>query len=552
MNKEFGNLGQAALILGLFNLCSQILGLFRDRSIASVIGPSPLLDAYYAAFRIPDFIFVSVSSLVSITIIIPFILEKMKDGKVSEEACDFISQLFTVFLFLIIIISGIVFIFLPNIVHFSTPGFDSGLQHQVVMLSRIMLLSPILLGLSNLFGSITQLFHRFFIYSLSPIVYNIGIIIGVIFLYPHFGISGMAFGVVLGALMHFLIQAFSSRKLGFSPHFTRRIDFKNIVKVLEISVPRTLGLSANSMALIAIVSFASFLGAGSISIFTFANNLQTIPQGIVGTSYAVAAFPLLAQAFARKSKEEFKKHLTKAGRAIIFWTVPITFLFIVLRAQIVRVVLGTNTFSWENTRLVAAGLALFSLSIMAQSMISLFSRAYYASGNTKRPLYINIACSVLIVIFSYELIHFFENTPMFRYFIESLLRVSDIKGTAVLMLPLAYSLGTILNFILHWVSVRKHFMKGEPFIAKTFFQMLGASFFLAITVYGVLFVFSPLFGTTTFWGVLGAGFIAGVFGILVGGIVLHLLKNEELKEFMASIKTKFWRAERIAPPQEEL
>lgn len=552
INKEFGNLGQAALILGLFNLLSQILGLFRDRSIATVIGPSPMLDAYYAAFRIPDFIFVSVSSLVSITVIIPFILEKMKDGKVTEETCDFISQLFTAFLFFIIIVCVIVFIFLPNIVHFTAGGFNLDMQNQVVLLSRIMLLSPILLGLSNLFGSITQLFHRFFIYSLSPLVYNIGIIIGVIFLYPRFGIRGMAFGVVIGALMHFLVQAFSSRKLGFSPHFTKKIDFKNILRVLEISIPRTLGLSANSMALIAIVSFASFLGVGAISIFTFANNLQTIPQGIVGTSYAVAAFPLLAQAFAKKSKEEFKKHLTKAARAIIFWTVPITFLFIVLRAQIVRVVLGTNTFSWENTRLVAAGLALFSLSIMAQSMIALFSRTYYASGNTKKPLYINITCSILIVVFSYTLIHLFQNFSYFRYFIESLLRVSDIKGTTVLMLPLAYSLGTILNFVLHWISVRKHFMHSEPFISKAFFQSLGASFFLGITAYGTLNFLSPILGTTTFLGVFFQGLIAGFFGILVGGFVLYILKNEEIEELVKNLKTKFWKAERIAPPQEEL
>lgn len=551
INKEFGNLGQAALMLGLFNLLSQLLGLFRDRSIAHYIGPSPMLDAYYSAFRIPDFIFVSISSLVSITVIIPFILERMKGGG-NEEAKKFISEIFSVFLFAIVFISLIIFILLPYIVHFTAGGFSPDMQHQVVLLSRIMLLSPILLGLSNLFGTITQLFQRFFIYSLSPIFYNFGIIFGVICLYPRFGIVGVAIGVVLGAFMHFLIQAIASTKLGFRPYLTSKIDFSNIKKVLKTSLPRTLGLSANSLALISIVSFASFLTVGSISIFTFANNLQTIPQGLIGISYAVAAFPLLARAYANENKSEFKKHLRASARAIIFWTLPITFLFIVLRAQIVRVVLGTGSFSWESTRLVAASLAIFSLSILAQSMVSLLSRAYYATGDTKRPLIINVSCSMFIIFLAYFLIHFFNNVPFFRYFIESMLKVTDIPGTAILMLPLAYSIGTILNFVLHWASVRKDFMEGEQFIFKSFFQSLGSSFFLGITAYGTLNFLSPVLGTTTFFGVFFQGLIAGFFGILVGGFVLYLLKNEEIEELVKNLKTKFWKAERIAPPQEGL
>ncbi|MES2416089.1 MAG: murein biosynthesis integral membrane protein MurJ [Patescibacteria group bacterium] len=551
INKEFGNLGQAALMLGLFNLFSQLLGLFRDRSIAHFIGPSIQLDAYYAAFRIPDFIFVSISSLVSITVIIPFILERMKDDK-NEEAKKFVSEIFTVFLIAIVVISFIIFLLLPYIVHFTAAGFDPAMQHQVVLLSRIMLLSPILLGLSNLFGTITQLFQRFFIYSLSPIFYNIGIISGVIFFYPMWGIKGLAFGVVLGAAMHFFIQALASTTLGFQPYLTKHINFSNIKKVLKTSLPRTLGLSANSLALISIVSFASFLTVGSISIFTFANNLQTIPQGLIGISYAVAAFPLLARAYASENKSDFKNHLRKAARAIIFWTLPITFIFIVLRAQIVRVVLGTGDFSWENTRLVAASLALFSISILAQSMIALLSRAYYATGETKRPLIINVSCSLSIIVLAYFLIHIFNNFPFFRYFIESMLRVSDIPGTAILMLPLAYSIGTIINFILHWVSVRKDFMDGEHFIFKAFSQSLGASFLLGATAYGTLYTLEPIFGTTTGWGIFLQGLIAGIAGILIGGYVLHLLKNEEIAELIKNLKTKFWKAERIAPPQEGL
>lgn len=141
---------------------------------------------------------------------------------------------------------------------------------------------------------------------------------------------------------------------------------------------------------------------------------------------------------------------------------------------------------------------------------------------------------------------------MFRYFIESMLKVSDIPGTAVLMLPLAYSLGTILNAMLHWFFVRRDFMEGESFITKTFFQSLGASFFLGLVSYVSLNILSPIFGTTTFWGVFLQGFISGILGIISAGLVLYLLGSVELRDVLKALKTKFWKAKTLVPPQEEL
>jgi len=432
------------------------------------------------------------------------------------------------------------------------PGFSPEMQNKVVELSRIMLLSPILLGLSNLFGAITQLFRKFFIYALSPIFYNFGIIIGVLFLYPVFGINGLAMGVVLGALMHFLIQVFASWGCGFAPRFSWPINFADIKKVVFVSLPRTLGLSFNNIALILIISFASFLKGGSISIFNLSFNLQSVPLGIIGLSYAVAAFPTLTKSFSGGKIDDFKNHLKSAARQIIFWSLPITFLFIVLRAQIVRVILGSGSFSWENTRLVAASLAIFSISIVAQGLIALFARAYYAGGNTKRPLLINFISSFSIVIFSILFLYIFKHYSIFQYFVESLLKVSDISGTEILMLPLAYSFGTIINLILLWLFIKKDFMKKETFIVKSFFQSLGASFFIGLVSYLCLNIFSPIFGTITFWGVFLQGFISGIIGISAGVLVLYLLKNEELKELAKTLKTKFWRVKVIAPPQEGL
>ncbi|MBU0998989.1 murein biosynthesis integral membrane protein MurJ [Patescibacteria group bacterium] len=550
--KESGSIGQAAFLLGCLTLLSQILALFRDRSIAHFIGPSPSLDAYYAAFRVPDLIFICVASLASITVIIPFLVARMDGDKVTDSARKYLNDIFSVFFFLMIAVALVAFFLIPNLISFIAPGLDPLYQAKVIMLSRIMLLSPILLGLSNLFGTVTQLFRKFFIYSLSPVFYNLGIIIGVLFLYPIFGIYGLALGVVLGAFLHFIIQALASHGSGFTPKLSFSPNFKDIKSVALTSLPRTLGLAFNNIALIFIIAMASFLKSGSISIFNFSFNLQSVPLNIIGISYAVAAFPTLAKSFGSGKKEEFKKHLKEASRAIVFWSLPVIFLFIVLRAQIVRVILGSGSFSWDDTRLVAACLAIFSISILAQGMITLLSRSYYATGNTKRPLFVNLSCSILIIILAYLFTHLFQNVLFFRFFIESLLKVDGISGTEVLMLPLAYSVGTILNFILHWVFVKKDFIPNESFITKTFFQSLGASFFLGVTAYVSLNILSTVFGTTTFWGVFLQGFISGILGIIVAVIVLYLLKSEELKDLVQTFTTKFWRAKVIAPSQEGL
>ncbi len=538
--------------MGCFTLLSQILALFRDRAIAHFIGPSLELDAYYAAFRVPDLIFISIASLASITVLIPFIVEKMNGDQVTDGARKLLNDVFTVFLGTMIAVSVIAFVLMPHLVSFITPGFVPLMQAKVVLFSRIMLLSPILMGLSNLFGTVTQLFRKFFIYSLSPIFYNFGIILGVILLYPIFGITGLVLGVVLGAFMHFAIQAITSRYCGFSQKLSFSINFGDIKRVALISLPRTLGLALNNIAEISMTVFASFLAVGSISIFNFSFNLQSVPLAIVGVSYAVATFPTLARSISEGRHDHFNQHLRASARSIVFWSIPATFLFIVLRAQIVRVILGSGHFSWNDTRLVAACLAIFSVSVLAQGMISLVSRAYYAKGETKRPLVLNFICSALIIVFAYLLMKVFENFAFFRYFIESLLKVDDIPGTEILMLPLAYSAGTILNFVLHWIYVKKDFMPTESFITKTFFQSLGASFFIGVVSYIGLNIFSPIFGTTTGWGVFLQGFISGILGICAGFLVLYLLKSEELKDLMNTLKSKFWRAKVLVAPQEEL
>ena len=187
------------------------------------------------------------------------------------------------------------------------------------------------------------------------------------------------------------------------------------------------------------------MSGGSISIFTLALNLQSVPLTIIGVSYSSAIFPTLSKLFIEKERDGFLVKMIESAKHIIFWSIPVTVLFVVLRAQIVRVIYGAGQFDWADTRLTAAALALFIVSVVGQSLILLFIRAYYAEGKTMKPLMISIFSSVAMVILGYALTKLYYAFPIFAFFLEDLLKVSGEPGTSVLVLPLAYSLGVFLN-----------------------------------------------------------------------------------------------------------
>lgn len=554
LNKEFHGVNEAALMLGGFAFLSQLLGLVRDRTLAHLVGAGPMLDIYYAAFRIPDFLYISVASLASVTVLMPFLVDKINsdsDGK--EKARKFINNVFSAYMLFMIMISIVVAIFIPYIAHYIAPGFKDEQLSLLITTSRIMLLSPIFIGLSNLLGTITQLFKNFFVFSLSPIFYNVGILIGIVFIYPELGVHGLAIGVVLGAIMHLSVQLPVILSHGFFPSFVSKINWKEIIEVVKLSAPRTLTLSCNSLAFIALIAMASTIKEGSISLFTFAYNLQSVPVGIIGISYSVAAFPVLVKSFSTKDIGSYTNYILNAARHIIFWSFPVIVLMIVLRAQIVRVVLGSDAFSWSDTRLTAASAALFVVSLASQSLVLLFVRGYYAASNTRKPLIINIFSSFMIIIFAYLFIHVLGHNSNLMNSLEMLLRVYGVSGTMILALPLAYACGSILNFFLIWFLFKKDFLKGQSSkLFKTFLQSFTGSVVMGIVSYLFLGVFDDVFNIATGKGIFFQGLFSGLLGISAGVLVLHLIKNRELADLIKTLNHKFWKNRFVAPEQREL
>jgi len=554
IHKEINGLHEAAYLLGAFALLSQILALFRDRLLAHFFGAGAVLDTYYAAFRLPDIIFVAIASIVSVYVLIPFLAEKSSISKLKEK--EFINTIFSAFFLIIITVSVIALIFTPWLMKLFFPGLvDTAQFADLILLTRVLLLQPIFLGISNLFASITQIHRKFVLYALSPVLYNVGIIIGIVFFYPSFGFMGLGLGVVLGAVLHLAIQIPFIVKNKFLPKITLSIvgtRFNDVKKVIFLSLPRTLALSAHQISLLFLISFASLMASGSIAVFNLSFNLQSVPLTIIGVSYSVAAFPTLAKMFSNGQKKDFLEQVLTASKHIIFWSFPAIVLFIILRAQIVRVILGSGEFDWADTRLTAAALALFAVSIAAQGLVLLFVRGYYAAGNTKKPLILNLISAGLVILFAFGLGKLFAGNPTFQYFIESILRVEGIEGTSVLMLPLGYSIALILNAIAFWVMFQKDFKSFSRSLSKTFFQSLSASIIMGFVSYEFLNVFDDLFDIDTFWGIFSQGLFAGIVGIATGVMMLVLLGNKEIGEVWKSLHSKFWRADTVAVEQEEI
>jgi putative peptidoglycan lipid II flippase len=539
-NKEFSQISEAALVLGSFTLLSQVLGIFRDRFLAGNIGAGSTLDIYYAAFRIPDLLFTIGAALVSVSILMPFLKTQLSKSKL--EGRKFIREIFTVFFFGITIAALICWFLMPFIAEYLFPGFNPVELSDTILLSRIMLLSPILLGVSNLLATITQAFKKFFVYAIAPVFYNLGIIIGIVWLYPIFGVPGLGYGVLIGAALHMLIQIPVVVRQGLMPSFTNKIDWPHIRNVVSHSLPRTITLSMSKIVFLIFLSIASTLVSGTISVFNLSYNLQSVPLAIIGVSYSVAAFPVLVDFFNSQNHAKFMSHVMGPIRQIVFWSLPVISLFVILRAQIVRVILGTGNFDWSDTRLTAASLALFIISVVAQSIILLLIRAYYASGRTWKPLWITLLSSAITILLAYIFVTAFNSIPSIQLFFESLLRIKGVAGSSVIMLSLAYSVGMFINLALLLTTFKKDFSyKKEYGITKTFWQSFSASIIIGLVAYVMLQILDPYFSQATTMGVFGHGFISAVVAMIAGVTVLYALKNEEIKLFTGAIRKKIWK-----------
>jgi len=558
ISQGVANVHAAALILGAAGFLSRLLGVLRDRLLALTFGAGRELDIYYAAFQIPDFISVIFLLGAASAAILPIFQEYLVEDR--HKAEKLISQLATLFLGSALILEAVIFFLVPVLMRIVVPGFSEEERALTVLLTRIILISPVLLGLSSIFSVVTQSFQRLWAYALAPLLYNVGIIVGIIGLVPIWGISGLAGGVVGGALLHFLIQWAAARNLGFAPQLfelsgVRLVVSEGIKRVLRLAFPRVLSLSFTNLTILALTAIGSTLASGSIAVFQLAYNLYFVPIGIFGVSYSVVLFPKISRAYILRDEREFFRELYLGIRTILFWIIPLAVLTVVLRAHLVRVALGAGAFSWEDTRLTAVVLGVMAFSMFAGALSSFIIKVFYALENTWRPFFVNIAASSITVLSAWGLAKFFSEQSELVKIIASFMRIADLPHKEVVGLAIGFSLGLILN-ILALLIVLSYLTKGifreiYPFRWEAVGKIIFAALIGGAAAYGLRVNFSETLPLITFWQVLWQGAVSGLMGFTVYLMALYLLGSEEVTNFVTAFRRRFFKVSALPPSWDE-
>lgn len=541
-------LHQAAYLLAGLTLASQAIALLRDRTFAYTFGVGQTLDLYYAAFRVPDLVFALVSSLVSAYIIIPRItgLDRDTTRRVLSESATF---LFGVGGLLCVVLAW----YMPQFLAFLYPSFIASPYHSdFVLLARILLAQPILLGLSGIISSVTQVHRRFFLFAVSPVLYNLGIILGTVVFYPLWGLPGIGVGVIIGAVMYLMVHIPVVTQARVLPRL-RLPTFTSMAPIVRNSIPRSLALGMSSITALVLTAIASRVATGSVSVFTFASNLEAVPLALIGSSYAVAAFPALSEASALEKRDEFISILSTSARHIILWSIILLGLTIVLRAHIVRVVLGTGAFDWDATRLTAALLAVLAVGLAADALKLLFSRALYAVRQSWRPLLYQIAGGAVTIILALWFLAMASSGMPAS--LAHLLRVGDVPGTEILLIALAATLGQIFLVLLSLIALRNVApgltrMLVRPLLDGSIAALVGSA-----AAYATLAFEGGIAPLTTLAAVFSQGLIAGVVGCASAALALYGIGNKEFHGTMDALdkllRLRAGRSDVLAPSAEE-
>jgi len=387
---------------------SHLIGLLKTRLLISVFFglKAPILDVYYAAFVIPDTIFqlLVIGSLSAA--FIPIFTRYL--AKKTSEAWYVAAMSLNLILLVFMVISVVIFIFAPEFSRLIAPGFNSSQIATMSSLLRVMLLAQLFFCISGFLTGMIQSHQRFLIPALAPVAYNLGIIGGIYFLSPSLGIYGPAWGVVIGAAVHMLIQLPTAIKLGF--RFIPRLDFSHpgVREIVTLIPPRSLALGIDQIEQFVSVILASLLAPGSLTILNVARLLYALPTSLFGVTIGQAALPTLSLQYSQSDKRRFHKTLTDSFLQVAFFALPLSTLFIILRIPIVRLVFGASSFPWTATLLTGKTLAILVVSASASAIMQLIVRGFYSLHDTKTPLLVGLFSALVNTILSVTAVQIFH------------------------------------------------------------------------------------------------------------------------------------------------
>ena len=390
----------------LMVLVSGVLGLIRWRVLNAWFSPEDT-GIFLAAFRIPNLLFDLLAAGALTSAFIPVFTRFLMENR-QADAHKMASAVINLTILLLTIIAVPVLIFTSQISAVLAPGFSPDQIERMAFFTRIMIVFqvvPLLIG--NFFTGILQSYNLFIIPAIAPIVYNLGMIMGIVAFAGTFGLLAPVIGVGIGAIFFLLIQVPLIVQTGYTHIFTLSRRIEGVAEVGKLMAPRLVGLAISQVDITVDLMLSTLLGSKMVTVFYFAQSLQQLPVRLFGTTVAQAALPTLSATWAQKNEDEFRKSLLKAIHMIVFFVLPVSVLFMVLRIPIVRLLYGAARFDWEATVLTGVTLSLFSLSLCAQAISNVLIRAFYALYNSKTPVIVSSISvgvnSILSLIFILEL-----------------------------------------------------------------------------------------------------------------------------------------------------
>ena len=392
------------IVMAAFVL-SRMLGLVRDIIIALVFGTGNGLGSYNAAFRVPDTIFLLVIGGVVGSAFIP-VFSAMRQRQEYDASWRLTSTLINISLVIISLIGLVAALLAPQLVGgIIAPGFSPQQQALTVDLTRIMLLSPLFLGLGGWAQGVLNAENRFALSAFAPIFYNLGIIAGAVLLAPAFGIYGLAWGVVIGAFLHFASQVPGLIKVGMRYQLRLNLRDRGVGQVMRLIGPRLIGQLAFQMNFIIITALASGLGEDRVSAINYAYALMMLPFGVFALSLSTVIFPTLTAQFARNELAPLRNTLWAGVRVLVFISAASAGGLLALRYQIIALLYQHGTkFTAASTELVAEPLFWFSLGLVSYSVVEVLTRSFYAMQDTRTPVKIAVATVLLNALFAVSLV----------------------------------------------------------------------------------------------------------------------------------------------------
>jgi len=467
----------AATIIMIMVLASKFLGFVRQRTLFTYFSPADT-DLFLAAFELPDLIFeVFVYGILSAAFI-PVFSKYLSRGKEKEawhvavSSLNLLLVVFGLFALLVFVFAGPLYSLITGGFVKGVVGADGGFTKDqvaiVVSISRLLLVAQLFFVISSFLTGVLESFKRFLIPALAPLLYNLGIIFGIVFLSPTLGIYGPAVGVLIGALAHLVVQLPLARHLGFRMKFVLDLRHPGVKKMIKLSIPRVIELAFLQLRRVAWLFLAS-LFVGGFTYLKSADMIQAFPVGVFGLSLAKAAFPTLSQQAGTKDMEGFRKTFVSTLNQIFFLVIPFTAFMVVLRIPVVRLVFGTQQFDWNSTVQTGYALSAFAVGIFAYAGSLLVSRSFYALQDTKTPVIFSILSVVVNVILAFVLVLGF--------------------GTGTWGIALSYSVAGILLFIPIISILIRRIKLNSLEIAIPFAKMLAASGFASILMFLILKIF---------------------------------------------------------------